>query len=80
LQKPNLKRVIQKMKAVKELNSLKEDALKSRLEELRKELMKFRSQIASGTIPKNPGKIKIIKRTIARIHTINSMRVKQRNE
>ncbi len=68
------------MKSVKELNELNEEALGKRLSELRKELMKFRSQVASGTIPRNPGRIKIIKRTIARIHTINTRRKKQRNE
>lgn len=64
------------MKAVKELNELKDEELGKRLSELRKELMKFRSQVASGTIPRNPGRIKVIKRTIARIHTINTRRKK----
>ena len=50
------------MKAVKELNKLKEDALKGRLSELKKELMKLRSQVASGTVPKNPGRIKVPKK------------------
>jgi large subunit ribosomal protein L29 len=68
------------MKAVKELNKLKEDALKGRISELNKELMKLRSQVASGTVPKNPGRIKVIKKTIARIHTITTVRGKQRNE
>ncbi len=62
------------MKAVKELNDLNEEALEKRLSELRKELMKFRSQVASGTIPRNPGKIRLIKRMIARIHTIKTRR------
>ena len=68
------------MKSVKELGKLKEDALGNRLSELNKELMKLRSQVASGTVPKNPGRIRVIRKTIARIHTINSMREKQRNE
>ena len=68
------------MKAVKELNKLKEDALAGRISELNKELMKLRSQVASGTVPKNPGRIRVIKKTIARIHTINSARENQRNE
>ena len=49
------------MKAIKELNELKDEELVKRLSELRKELMKFRSQVASGTIPRNPGRIKVIK-------------------
>lgn len=68
------------MKSVKELGKLKEDALGNRLSELNKELMKLRSQVASGTVPKNPGRIRVIRKTIARIHTINLMREKQRNE
>ena len=68
------------MKAVKDLNKLKEDALAGRISELNKELMKLRSQVASGTVPKNPGRIRVIKKTIARIHTINSARENQRNE
>ena len=62
------------MKAIKELTALKDDVLEGKLGELRKELMKFRSQVASGTIPKNPGKIRLIKKTIARGHTIKCRR------
>ena len=68
------------MKAVKELSNLKEEALNEKLGELQKELMKFRSQVASGTVPRSPGRIKIIKKSIARIHTIKSRRETQRNE
>ena len=58
------------MKAMKELKSLSEDALKSRIAELRKELMKYNAQVAIGTIPKNPGAIRKDKRMVARILTI----------
>lgn len=43
--------------------------------ELKKELMKVNSQIAIGTLPKSPGKVKEMKRTIAKILTIR--RIKQ---
>ena len=66
------------MKSVKELDSLKDDTLGGRLAELGKELMKFRSQVAAGTIPKNPGRIKAIKRMIARIYTIQTRRAFKR--
>jgi len=46
--------------------------LESRTAELKKELMKINSQIAIGTIPKSPGKVKEIRRTIAKILTINN--------
>ncbi|MEM5872268.1 MAG: 50S ribosomal protein L29 [Candidatus Aenigmatarchaeota archaeon] len=41
----------------------------NRLNELRLELAKEKGQIAIGGSPSNPGKIKEIKRTIARILT-----------
>ena len=44
--------------------------------ELKKELMKINSQIAIGASPKNVGKIKDMKRTIARILTINRQKRK----
>jgi len=68
------------MKAIKELNNLKNEVLVEKLQEFDKELMKLRSQVASGTVPKNPGRIKIIKKNIARIHTIKSRRETQRND
>ncbi len=48
--------------------------LENKLVELKKELMKINSQVATGTIPKNPGKIRVIKRTIARILTIKNQK------
>ncbi len=54
----------------KELKLMSEPELESKMAELKKELMKINSQIAIGTIPKNAGKVKVIKRTIARILTV----------
>jgi large subunit ribosomal protein L29 len=54
----------------KELKSLSKDQLKKKKEELEFELIKLNSQVASGTTPKNPGQIKNIKKSIARINTI----------
>ena len=62
------------MKA-KELQAMNELDLESKSIELKKELMKVNSQIAIGTLPKSPGKIKEMKRTIAQILTIK--RIKQ---
>lgn len=44
--------------------------LKSKRSELYKELMKDNAQVATGTIPKNPGKLKLAKKTIARINMV----------
>ncbi len=54
----------------KELSLMQADEMNSKLIELRKELMKSNSQVATGTVPKNPGQIRQIKKTIARILTI----------
>ncbi len=58
------------MKSVKDLRSLGDEALKARMAELRKELMKHNAQVAIGTIPKNPGAIRKNKRIVARVLTI----------
>jgi len=50
--------------------------LENKLVELRKELMKANSQIAIGTIPKNPGRVKEMKRTIAKILTVRKEKSK----
>ena len=57
------------MKA-KELKVISELELENKITELKKELMKINSQIAIGTVPKSPGKVREMKRTIARILTI----------
>lgn len=56
----------------KELKVLSELELENKSTELKKELMKINSQIATGTLPKSPGKIKEMKRTIAKILTIKT--------
>ena len=59
------------MKA-KELKLMSKLDIEGKLIELKKEMMKLNSQIATGTVPKNPGKVMEIKRTIAKILTINN--------
>lgn len=55
---------------IKELRGLSKDELANKLKELKKELMKDNAQVATGTAPKNSGKIKVTKKTIARINTL----------
>lgn len=57
---------IQKKKELKQMNK---ESLKSNLDELKKELMKLNTRRATGSLD-NPGKIKQIKKTIARILTL----------
>ena len=53
----------------KQLNEMSNADLSKRLGELRLELAKENSQIAVGGSASNPGKIKEVKKTIARILT-----------
>lgn len=54
----------------KELKALAKAELTEKKNELYKELIKENAQIAIGTTPKNPGKVRLAKKTIARINTI----------
>jgi large subunit ribosomal protein L29 len=61
-----------KMKSIRELN---ETDLKSRLEQSRVELAKMRTDAAKGTLRKESGKIRALRKEIARILTrINEMK------
>ena len=52
-----------------EIRNMSTDELKAKLDELRYELMLLKAEVKSGARPSNPGKIKEIRRTIARILT-----------
>ncbi|MBI2559439.1 50S ribosomal protein L29 [Candidatus Woesearchaeota archaeon] len=67
------------MKA-KELKLMNERDLENKITELKKELMKANSQIATGTIPKNAGKIKETRRTIAKILTVKRQKEEIKKE
>lgn len=54
----------------KEVRKMGDVELKEKEVELKKDHMKLRSQVASGTPPENPGRIRAIRRTLARINTI----------
>lgn len=48
---------------------MNEVQLNEKLVDLRKELMKINTQISTGTTPENPGKVREVKKTIARLLT-----------
>ncbi len=52
-----------------ELKNMNAKILETRLSDLRKELIKINAQISTNTPPENPGRVKEIKRTVARILT-----------
>ncbi|MEK6983431.1 MAG: 50S ribosomal protein L29 [Nanoarchaeota archaeon] len=53
--------------------------LRNKIIELKKELMKLNSQVAVGTALKNPNRVKELKRTIAKILTLNSENIHKDN-
>lgn len=61
---------------IKEIKGMGKEDLKNKLEELRRELIKQNTQIATGTTPKSPGQVKETKKTIARILTIINQKQK----
>ncbi len=65
---------------IKEIRVLNPEDLQIKLEELKKELMKTNAQIATGTTPKSPGKVKEIKKTIAKILMIQKQKQEVRKK
>ena len=63
-----------------ELKTMESKTLENKLKELKKELIKINAQIAMGTIPENPGRIREIKKTIARIKTLQRTKGGSRSE
>lgn len=56
----------------KEIRAMDAAAREKKLRELRDELMHERGVAAMGGAPPNPGKIRALRKNIARIHTIQS--------
>lgn len=65
------------MKAVKQLRELKDEDLDKKLSELKLELLKEMGNVKMGRPVKNPGKIKQLKKNIARILTIKNERKRE---
>ena len=64
----------------KEIKSTPKEELKSKLIELKKELIKNNAQVASGTTPKSPGQLKQLKKNIAKINLAISQLKKSKEE
>jgi len=54
----------------KELKAMGIEELKTKREDVLKELMKENAQVAIGTVPKNPGKLRNSKKLVARINLL----------
>jgi large subunit ribosomal protein L29 len=59
---------------VDELRNMSPEELVEELDTLKSELIRERGLVVSGGAPENPGRIKEIKRSIARIKTITKER------
>ena len=60
-----------------ELRSMNIQLLNEKIEELNKELTKLNAQRAVGSQMENPGKIRLLRRTIAQINTIINQKTEQ---
>ena len=63
---------------IKEIRKLNDEDREKRLNELKLELLKERGNIEMGGNVKNPGKIKVIRRSIARILTLKKEKEKSK--
>lgn len=57
-----------------EIRDMDVEEIDEKIAELKQELLKINTTIASGGAPDNPGKIKAIRRTIARMKTIKAQK------
>lgn len=63
-----------------EFKQMTEPQIKERLNELKKELMKYNAQISTGKVTESPGKVRLIKKTIARLNTFLNIKRNQKIE
>jgi len=68
-----------KLPEISELKQMNKSQLENKLNEVKKELLKINAKIATKVIPENPGNVRQIKKTIARILTVKNQ-VKNKKE
>lgn len=59
-----------KFPKMRELKKLTIEEMKAKMEDLNKQLIKINAQVAMGTVPQNPGSIKPLKKTLAKIKVL----------
>ncbi len=62
----------------KDARKMSSKEIDSKIEELRKEVLKLNSQISAGATPENAGRIREIRKTIARLMFIKNTEVKNK--
>jgi large subunit ribosomal protein L29 len=60
-----------------EIREMSQNELEEKVNDLKLEMSKERGKVAIGGFPENPGRIKEIRRTIARIKTIQNEQEEQ---
>lgn len=55
----------------KDIRRMSREERENKLRELKAELLKLRAAFALGSIPENPARMKVLRKSIARILTIN---------
>jgi large subunit ribosomal protein L29 len=61
----------------KQIREIKSDDLNKKLSEFKLELLKEQGNVKMGRPIKNPGKIRVLKKSISRISTIQNERLKE---
>jgi len=61
----------------KDIRTMKDADLEKQLKDLRNDLLKQRAITATGGAPESPGRIRELRRTIARILTIQNQKAKE---
>lgn len=61
---------------IKELRKMDAKVMESKIGEIKKDLMKLNAQVATGTTPENPGRIRSLKKTLAKIYTLQNEKLK----
>nr|AQS33772.1 hypothetical protein [uncultured archaeon]AQS34169.1 hypothetical protein [uncultured archaeon] len=60
-----------------EFKQMNESTAREKMNDLKKELIKINAQIAMGTLPQSPGRIKEIKRTVTKLNMILNKKTKE---
>ncbi len=63
--------------AIYRVDDIRDLSIENNIEDLKSELSKERSLLATGSAPENPGRIRELRRTIARLKTIKAEKERQ---
>jgi len=56
------------------------EQLNEKMAEVKKDLIKSNAQVATGTVPKSPGQIRQMKKTVAKIMTAMNQKMRDKKE